>query len=103
MFSGPFLPDSYCNLNCKTCRRNKILPEHILRLEVGRRRDLLTQNIILDAFVRWRLQQVELPLAGLNAMVSLNARKSYLSPRNFDAYVSSECLWQTVTCISVCW
>lgn len=56
-------------------------------------------NIILDALVRWRLQQVNLPLpnpSGLNAMVDLNARDSYLSPQNYDAYISSKCLRQTV-------
>ena len=36
-------------------------------------------NIILDALIRWRLQQTNLPLSdpnGLNAMVNFNAQDS---------------------------
>ena len=50
-------------------------------------------NIILVALVRWRLQEINLPLStpdGLNAMISLNAQGSYLSPPNYDLYVSSK-------------
>ena len=53
-------------------------------------------NVILSALVTWRLQNIQFPLPvpkKLNEMVALNAQDSYLSPRNYDAYVSSRCLW----------
>ena len=53
-------------------------------------------NIILNALVSWRLQNIKVQLPGpkaLNEMVALNAHDSYLSAQNYDAYVSSRCLW----------
>ena len=52
-------------------------------------------NVILDALVAWRLQQSPVPLSNpgsLNDMVALDAQASYLSPKNYDAYISSKCL-----------
>ena len=52
-------------------------------------------NIILDQLVRWRLQNVGIPVSqpsGLNSMVALNARDSFASPKNYDAYMTSKCL-----------
>lgn len=51
-------------------------------------------NIILEALVNYRLQTEPLPLPnpqGLNSMVRLDERSSYLSAQNYDAYVSSKC------------
>jgi len=48
-------------------------------------------NVVVDALVRWRLQNGPSPLPeprDLNAMVRLNARYSYLSAMNYDAYIS---------------
>lgn len=49
-------------------------------------------NVILEALVNYRLQAEPLPLPksqGLNSMIRLNGRSSYLSSQNYDAYVSS--------------
>lgn len=56
-------------------------------------------NIILGALVKWRLQHLKLPLFSptrLNDMVALTDRESYLSPINYDAYISSRYLSQIV-------
>ena len=53
-------------------------------------------NVILSALVRWRLQNILVRLPApraLNEMVALNAPESYISAQNYDAYVSSKCLW----------
>ena len=42
IFSESFLPDSYCILSFKTCRRSQILSGHVSRLQVGPRRNMLT-------------------------------------------------------------
>ena len=64
-------------------------------------------NIIHDALVRWRLRNMDVPVSepsGLNAMVALNARDSFASPKNYDVYITSKCLW--TNCLAgfdLCW
>ena len=78
----PFSPDKNACLEVRGNRFTRGYPRY-------------RSNVILDALVSWRLQAVDVPVSepsGLNSMVALNARDSFASPRNYDAYMTSKCL-----------